>query len=491
LIGGAVVVPLLFAWALPIVVAVVAITVVIFGRLAPTQARRMRGRQALPSRGELLNFMGVQNLNGVLGNLTNYLPPLMVTAVLGPDETGRFYVPWLIGTALFALSWNILVSLVVEAATDPSQIRAQLRHAFRLLLLVCVGGGAGLVVAAPLILAVLAPEYAEGGVTVLRLIGLGLPFGVIPTLFSVTGFMAKKTWPIFFSQLASTTIFLGCAYFGLHRFGVEGAAGAFLLSEVVVGLALTPVTVRRLRELVRSSEERLAEEVAAGERVLARGRAPVAARGVVTVPRLRPGYDTGPMQVLFLPAAVVDWERLGQIETVLMQRLEPDEGTEPRLVPGTRWQSDMTIPMQRVSPDAPTVRLPADPRSPTDPPPGPRSPADPPPGLRSLADPTVRLPADPPPGGRSQADAPPGPRSPADPSPGTGSPADPPPGPPSPASPPGPRLLSEPSPGPRSPTGPRRSGGRHHRPESEPYVGPAPVGEGSPAPRHGARDGSS
>ena len=176
------------------------------------------------------------------------------------------------------------------------------------------GQGAVLVLGAPLILAVLGSQYAEGGADSLRLIGLGLPFGVIATLFAVTGFMAKKTWPIFFSQLASTVIFLSGTYFALHRFGIVGAAGAFLLSEVVVGLALAPTTVRRLRELVRSSEEKLADEVAEGEKVLARGVAPVPARGVVTVPRLRPGYDTGPMQVLFLPAAVVDWERLGQIE---------------------------------------------------------------------------------------------------------------------------------------------------------------------------------
>ena len=271
---------------------------------------------------ELLAFMSAQNLNGILGNLTIYLPPLLITMVLGPEQTGLFYVPWLIGTALFALSWNILVSLVVEASTDPAQIRTQLRHASWLLVLVSVGGGGVLVLGAPLILSVLGPQYAEVGAASLRLIGLGLPFGVIGTLFAVTGFMAKKTWPIFFAQLASTVLFLGGTYIALARlgFGIVGAAGAFLVSEVVVGLALAPVTVRRLRELVRSSEETLAEEVAAGEKVLARGVAPVTARGVVTVPRLRPGYDTGPMQVVFLPAAVVDWARIGQIETVLMDR---------------------------------------------------------------------------------------------------------------------------------------------------------------------------
>jgi O-antigen/teichoic acid export membrane protein len=410
-VGGAIVAPLLIAWGLPIVVAVVVLSAVIFLRLAPTQARRMRGRQALPNRGELLAFMSAQNLNGILGNLSMFLPPLLVTMVLGPEQTGLFYVPWLIGTALFALSWNILVSLVVEASTDPSQIRSQLRHAFRLLVLVTVGGGAVLVLGAPLILGVLGSQYAEGGADSLRLIGLGLPFAVISTLFAATGFMAKKTWPIFFSQLASTVIFLGGAYFALHWFGIVGAAGAFLASEIVVGLALAPATVRRLRELVRSSEEKLAEEVAAGEKVLARGVAPVPARGVVTVPRLSPGYDTGPMQVLFLPAAVVDWERLGQIETVLMQRLvSPDD--DPVSGTDERWQTDLTLPMQRISPDDVTIRLPSSPHGRGDSPGGRHHRTEPEPHLDPQSDPRLDPRLDPRSGPSTAADGEPpsGPR---------------------------------------------------------------------------------
>ena len=319
LASGAVAVPLLLAWGIPMAAAVVVLSAAIFARLAPTQARRMRGRQALPARGELLGFMGAQNLNGIVSNLNLYLPPLLVTMVLGPEAAGLFYVPWLIGTALFALSWNVLASLVVEAATDPSHIKAQLRHAFRLLLLVCVGGGVVVVVGAPLILAVLGSKYA-GGETALRLIGLGLPFGVVGTLFSVTAFMSKKIWPMFFYQLASAVIFLGGTYVALHRLGVTGAAVAFLTSEIVMSAVVLPVTIRRLRVLAEGGTT----PVAPTERVPARGVAPVSARGVAVVPRVAPGYLTGPMQVVFLPATVIDWERLGQVETVLMDRLEVD-----------------------------------------------------------------------------------------------------------------------------------------------------------------------
>ncbi len=320
LVSGVIAVPLLISWSVPMTAAVVVLSVTIFARLAPAQARRMRGHRNLPARRELLSFMGAQNLNGLVSNLNLYLPPLLVTMVLGTQATGLFYVPWLIGTALFALSWNVLASLVVEAATDPSQIKAQVRHAFRLLLLVCVGGGVIVVAGAPLILAVLGPKYA-GGEAALRLIGLGLPFSVVGTLFSVTAFMAKKIWPLFFYQLAAAAIFLGGSYFALHRFGVAGAAGAFLTSEIVMSAAVLPVTIRRLRKLVEGGTA----PATPAERVPARGVAPVSARGVAVVPRVAPGYLTGPMQVVFLPATVIDWERLRQVETVFMNRLDLDD----------------------------------------------------------------------------------------------------------------------------------------------------------------------
>ena len=169
-----------------------------------------------------------------------------------------------------------------------------------MLFLVNIGAAVVLVLAAPLILAVLGSQYG-GGVGALRLIGLGLPFGTIGTLFAVTGFMSKKTWPIFFSQLASATIFLGGAYLAMRRFGIEGAAGAFLASEVILGIALAPVTIARLRALMRSGEDTLAEDVAAGERVLARGVAPVPVSELLTVARVQPSYDTGPMRVVVPP----------------------------------------------------------------------------------------------------------------------------------------------------------------------------------------------
>jgi hypothetical protein len=71
---------------------------------------------------------------------------------------------------------------------------------------------------------------------------------------------------------------------------------------------------------------------------------------VAAVPRLRPGFDIGPMQVIFLPAEVIDWERLGAIETVVMDRYGAG--------PDGRQRADMTLPLVRLSSADMTVQLP-------------------------------------------------------------------------------------------------------------------------------------
>ncbi len=332
--------PMLIAWAAPIVVAVVAIgalLVRLVTGLRRDQARpaQPRPEQGLPTLVELRGFMTSEYLKNILGTLTLTTPPLLVAMVLGPEQNAYFYLPWLIGSAALALSWNISVSFVVEASGEPSRVREHLRHAVRLLLAVTVGGGAMLAIAAPLILATLGDRYAASGATSLRLIGLSLPFDLVMTLFSAAAIMAKRTWVIFWAQLVATVFFLGAGLLALPAIGAVGMAAAYLGSHAVMGISLAPATIRRLRALVRDAEP--GQDSAS---TTARGVAPVRARGVAAVPHLRPGHDGGPVQVVFLPDTP-GWRLMNDSQTVLMQAVET-----PDPIAG-----DATIPMQRVRPE--------------------------------------------------------------------------------------------------------------------------------------------
>jgi O-antigen/teichoic acid export membrane protein len=241
----------LLAWAAPIVVVSLAVAAMLFVRIAPSQSRRHDRTGAMPPRREVLSFLAAENVNGILNGLVLFAPPVLVTAVAGAQANAYFYVPWLIASACLSLYWNISMSLVVAAASDPARIRRHIWHAVRLLAIIGFGGGLVLAVGGPAILGLLGSDYADSGGTSLRMIGLALPFVAVSVLYTSWALIAKRAWAISIVQMITAVAFLGGAVIALQRFGLAGAAGAYLVTVASLALVLAPVTASRLRRLAR------------------------------------------------------------------------------------------------------------------------------------------------------------------------------------------------------------------------------------------------
>ena len=347
LAGGGLATPVLLGWSLPtIAVAVLTCAALLLPRL---RAPRFPAREELPTRGELVHFVGAQYLSGIVSSIGNYAPPLIVTAVLGPAVNGTsFYIPWLVWTVAAAMSWNVVVAFVVAVAKEPAAPRAHLWHTFRLLFAINVVGGALLVVGAPYLLAALGPQYAEGGTGPLRMLGLALPFAVPGLLYSAAAIIRKRPWATLWLGLAGTSMFLGSASWAVGRYGVMGVGVAALVCQVVLALAILPATVRQLRALLAEGEQAARRDAAA----------PVpTVRGVARVPRIGPGAEAGPVAVVFFPAEVGEW--LASAETVHFTRIgrESSVGETTTRLPrfrdgGTsrhRESTDSTVPQPRAS----------------------------------------------------------------------------------------------------------------------------------------------
>lgn len=241
--------PVLVAWGLPIVGAVVTITVALFTRLLPQHARQHAGRVRMPSRRELIQFTSAGYADGLLANLTTYLPPVIITAVLGPTANAVFFVPWLVGTVIYGLLWNVVSSFVVEATSDAANTRTYLRHAARLVLLVGIGASVTLGIGAPWLLQLLGSEYASGGATALRLIGLSVPFGCVTLVYTVSLLIQRRNWAIFRLSLISAAVGVPLWVLGMYHFGVTGVAAGFLAADALIALCLLPTVIRRYRAL--------------------------------------------------------------------------------------------------------------------------------------------------------------------------------------------------------------------------------------------------
>jgi O-antigen/teichoic acid export membrane protein/transposase len=346
LAGGTVaaVAPVLSGWVAPMALNALATAVLLITHLGPRHAAQAAGRREIvPTGRELTSFVSSQYLNGLLVNVTQSAPPVLVTMALGATINGSsFYIPWLIANVAGALSWNVTSSFVVEASRDPGRIRAHLRHTLTLLSIINVLGGLILVAAAPLLLRVLGQQYVAGTGT-LRLIGLSMPFGMVGVMHSTLRVLNKRRWPSLWINCAYVPATVGGIWWALPRFGVEGAAGAFLIVAAAEGLALLPVTVRLIRRLVGASVETAVEEIPA-----AQGVATVPVRARAAVPAISPGLSPNDVQVVFFPPEVIDWERFGAAETVTFNRRALGVRVSTMLMPRSEVEAATTALIPQV-----------------------------------------------------------------------------------------------------------------------------------------------
>jgi O-antigen/teichoic acid export membrane protein len=359
LIASAAVNPVLIAWGLPMGGAVVVISAAIFGWLLPRHVRAHARRVRMPGRRELIRFTSAGYANGLLGNLTAYLPPVFITAVLGPAANAVFFVPWLVGTVISGLLWNIASSFVVEATSDAARTGTHLRHATRLVLLVCVGSTVPLAAGAPWLLRILGEDYAAGGATTLRLIGLTVPFGCVILIYTVSLLMERRNWAIFRLNCFSAALWLPLSVLGMYRFGVSGVAGGILAADAIVALCLLPAAARRYRALANRSIDDDVTMIVDLESLRAELREQDRAEDVPFAPGLpgravTPGSDD--------ETAVLD---LAELRAALRQHnpgaYTPDIPPSPR---GTRHHTaapdlDATVVLARIedTPAVPRVRL--------------------------------------------------------------------------------------------------------------------------------------
>ncbi|OLB65325.1 MAG: hypothetical protein AUI10_07310 [Actinobacteria bacterium 13_2_20CM_2_72_6] len=238
---------LFLAWSAPVVVAVGVVTVLVFTRLVPRHVRANADSSALPGRRDLASFLSGQYVSSIVFNVAYGAPPVLVATVLGNQAAAFFAIPWLIATSVVALLANIGMSLVAEVSGDDGHLRAHLRRAARLAVLVAGGGGAAIVALAPVALLAFGSAYAAQGALTLRLLGFGLPFAGVVFLYTALNAIDKRVWRSVLAQAVIAVVFLGGGLLTMHRYGTAGLAVSFDVAEALVAICVLPRVARALR----------------------------------------------------------------------------------------------------------------------------------------------------------------------------------------------------------------------------------------------------
>ena len=237
------------SWSVPQLVAVILVTFWILRRVVPKAVEASRDRMQQLTPRDIVRFVATDYFAALLVLAYVSLLPVLVISAVGAQTGAYFYIVWTIATSLNLIPLSLSISQTVESVAvggDPIvQARAVLAHLVKVVGPVVVL----IVIAAPWLLAVFGPGYAEAGTDLLRLMALGvLPYGVNVVYFGLARVRRQLRGVVLaqaFLAVGTTTIALALLpLIGLTGVGIAWLASQAIVCSIVLATALRPAIVR-------------------------------------------------------------------------------------------------------------------------------------------------------------------------------------------------------------------------------------------------------
>lgn len=226
------------AWLLPVLLSVLPVNLLIFGRLLPRHVQAT-AEQTPPTLAEVSRYV-LGNYVGTLCYLGyTTLLPILVTARVSPSANAYFYMPWMLAAALQLIALNLTTSLTVEGAWEESKLGIYCVRVLKQALYLVTPLVALFLVGAPRLLQLFGSDYAQEGTVLLRLLALAtLPNIVVMLQLSVAR-VQSNTRGVIWAQAMLCTLLLALSYLLLPTLGITGVGWAALIAQsVVAGVAL-------------------------------------------------------------------------------------------------------------------------------------------------------------------------------------------------------------------------------------------------------------
>lgn len=256
LVGLAALVPVAgvyLSWAVPAFVAVLLVN----GWLVRTGATPppIEGGVATASNREITRFAGLEHLASLLWHATMHATPLLVLALLGPDENASYYIATQIAWALYLVGSNVGDVLVAEGAIERRHLHRSLQTATRQVVGFMVPGVVVLLVGAPWILATFGGDYRADATTLLRLLALSSVPNALVALLVGVAHVRGRMGRVVGTYLGIAVASLGGGAGVLAAWGLTGLGWLWLVVQTVAAVVLVAVTARDEPELARAARD--------------------------------------------------------------------------------------------------------------------------------------------------------------------------------------------------------------------------------------------
>lgn len=235
---------LVLAWVTPAALAVIVVNRLLFARALPPLAHK---EGSLPDRRRLLSFTAGEYVQSIFATATAQLLPLIIIWRLGPTAAAYFTLPWLILMGITLLLWNVASSFVVEVASNRGHPEALLRRSLMFWGAIVLGAFLICVLGARPLLEIAGANYAAHGETLLRLLGLSVPFTALGAICGTLLWLEQRVWLLAACQAAAATALLVASFVLVPRFGLPAVGLAMITTQALVAAGLAPLAIRRVR----------------------------------------------------------------------------------------------------------------------------------------------------------------------------------------------------------------------------------------------------
>jgi O-antigen/teichoic acid export membrane protein len=226
------------SWTLAMLVSVVGVNAIVFGRLLRRPATSTReGTTGIRSRA-FRRYFAADYVCSVTWMAAPSLLPVIVTAVAGATTNAYFALPYAVSLPFYLFAQNIATSLLLHGAIDPADLPELTRKAVAQGARVLIPAVTLLVVGAPYVLSIFGKQYAQHSTTVLRLLALGaVPCFVMALAVSVARVRRRMRRAVFACS-SEAVLALAVAAPLIHLVGVAGAGIAWTSAQSLVALVL-------------------------------------------------------------------------------------------------------------------------------------------------------------------------------------------------------------------------------------------------------------
>lgn len=176
-------------------------------------------------------------LSGIFNALPRLVLPIMIVNLISPESTGYFFIAMMVAGLLYGIPQAISSSLLAETS-DGRELWDKLGKAIRFNSILVLPGFLLFIFFGKFVLNLFNPSYADNASdTLIILAAASLPLSV-NTIFSGVRNSQNRVKSVVKINLAISVITFALAVPFMKMWGINGAAGAYLLANVACAIAV-------------------------------------------------------------------------------------------------------------------------------------------------------------------------------------------------------------------------------------------------------------